>query len=174
MLFGENVFYPYQPATSRPLRASLNSATAAAAKEHFPLKVALIGSRIDLGIIPQLFGKPQAYARYLDLKISFKRPRPLLVVMRNGYGVAGLPAAATAAASKLSKPTVGTPNGLAAAALSAVTKLSAAPVAPFTDRISPLLVCPIPATVAPVGTVSGQRWGADGRGAGIGHSGTVS
>jgi hypothetical protein len=29
-----------------------------------------------------LFGKPQAYARYLDLEISFKHPRPLLVVMR--------------------------------------------------------------------------------------------
>ena len=126
MLLEQNVFYPFEPAVSTSLESQLNAATSAAGSKGFPIKVALIGSRLDLGIIPQLFGKPQAYARYLDFEISIKHLRPLLVVMKGGYGVAGLPAAATAAAAKLSAPAAGTPNGLAAAALSAVTKLSAA------------------------------------------------
>ena len=99
VLLGQNVFYPYQPPTSKSLMASLNAATAAAAKVHFPLKIALIASPIDLGIIPQLLGKPQQYANYLDVEISFEMHQPLLVVMKDGYGVNGLSAAATAAAA---------------------------------------------------------------------------
>jgi hypothetical protein len=126
VLLGQNVFYPYQPATSKSLMASLNSATAAAAKQHFALKVALIASPIDLGIIPQLLGKPQAYANYLDVEISFEQKQPLLVVMKDGYGVDGLSAAATAAATKLPPPAGGTPDDLAQAALTATAKLAAA------------------------------------------------
>jgi hypothetical protein len=126
VLLGENVFYPYQPATSKSLMASLNNATAAAAKEHFPLKIALIASPIDLGIIPQLLGKPQAYAKYLDYEISFTSKQPLLVVMKDGYGIEGLPAAATAAAAKLAPPAGGTPDDLAQAALTAAGKLASA------------------------------------------------
>jgi hypothetical protein len=126
VLLGENVFYPYQPATSKSLMASLNSATATAAKQHFPLKVALIASPIDLGIIPQLLGKPQTYAKYLDYEISFTSKQPLLVVMKDGYGVEGLPSAATAAVAKLSPPAGGTPDDLAQAALAAIGKLAAA------------------------------------------------
>jgi hypothetical protein len=126
VLLGENVFYPYQPATSKALMASLNTATGAAAKTHFPLKVALIASPIDLGIIPQLLGQPQRYAAYLDVEISFEAKQPLLVVMKDGYGVEGLSAAGTAAAAKLSLPAGGTPDDLAQAALTAVDKLAAA------------------------------------------------
>lgn len=126
VLLGQNVFYPYQPATSKSLMASLNSATAAAAKLHFPLKIALIASPIDLGIIPQLLGKPQEYANYLDVEISFEQKQPLLVVMKDGYGVDGLSAAANAAAAKLAPPAGGTPDDLAQAALTATAKLAAA------------------------------------------------
>jgi hypothetical protein len=126
VLLGENVFYPYQPATSKALMASLNTATATAAKAHFPLKVALIASPIDLGIIPQLLGQPQRYAAYLDVEISFEAKQPLLVVMKAGYGVEGLTAAGTAAAAKLPPPAGGTPDDLAQAALTAVDKLASA------------------------------------------------
>jgi hypothetical protein len=132
VLLGENVFYPYQPATSKSLMANLNSATNAAAKQHFPLKVALIASPTDLGIIPQLLGKPQQYAKYLDYEISFTAKQPLLVVMKDGYGVEGLSASATAAAAKLSPPAGGTPDDLAQAALSATGKLAAADGHPIT------------------------------------------
>jgi hypothetical protein len=126
VLLGQNVFYPYNPATSMALQRSLNGATAAAAKAHFPIKVALIGGPIDLGVIPELFGKPQEYAHFLDQEISFTGRQLLLVVMKAGYGVEGLPAASTAEAAKLAPPGGGTSNDLAQAAVMAVSKLSAA------------------------------------------------
>jgi hypothetical protein len=126
VLLGENVFYPYEPATSKSLMASLNDATAASAKVHFPLKIALIASPVDLGIIPQLLGQPQKYAAYLDVEISFEQKQPLLVVMKNGYGIEGLTPPVAAAAAKLKLPAGGKPDDLAQAALIAVDKLAAA------------------------------------------------
>lgn len=126
VLLGQNVFYPYEPSTSKSLQTSLNTATAAAAKAHFPLKIALIASPVDLGIIPQLLGKPQQYAAYLDVEISFEQKQPLLVVMKDGYGVEGLSPAATAVAQKLPTPSGGTPDDLAQAALTAIDKLATA------------------------------------------------
>ena len=90
VLLGENVFYPYSPATSPALQKQLNAETAAAKQAHFPLKVALIGAPVDLGVIPSLFGKPQKYADFLDQEISFQTKQPLLVVMAAGYGVQGV------------------------------------------------------------------------------------
>jgi hypothetical protein len=126
VLLGQNVFYPYNPATSSTLQKSLNDAAAAAARSHFPIKVALIAAPVDLGVIPELFGKPQSYAKFLDQEISFTGRQLLLVVMKTGYGVEGLPAASTAEAAKLTPPTGGTSDELAQAAVTAVAKLAAA------------------------------------------------
>jgi hypothetical protein len=136
VLLGQNVFYPYSPPTSRSLQKSLDAATAAAAKAHFPLKVALIASPVDLGIIPQLLGQPQKYAAYLDVEISFEQKQPLLVVMKDGYGVEGLTTAANAAAAKLPLPAGGTPDDLGQAALTAIDKLASAEGHPITGGSS--------------------------------------
>jgi len=100
VLLGENVFYPYRPVVSGSLQRTLNTEAAAAAKAHFPIKVALIASPVDLGVIPDLFGKPQKYADFLDQEISFQVKQPLLVVMASGYGVQGLSPSATAAVAR--------------------------------------------------------------------------
>jgi hypothetical protein len=126
VLLGENVFYPYSPPVSATLQKTLNAETAAAAKAHVPIKVALIASPVDLGVIPGLFGKPQAYAQFLDQEISFQKKQPLLVVMSTGYGVQGMSAAATRAAASLSKPAGARSDDLAQAAITAVGKLAAA------------------------------------------------
>ena len=126
VLLGENVYYPYTPAVSTALQKQLNNETAAAAKAHFPVKVALIESPIDLGVIPQLFGKPQLYAKYLDQEISFQSPQVLLVVMKAGYGIEGMTPAARTALAAVPLPAQPSSNGLAQAALSAVTKLAQA------------------------------------------------
>jgi hypothetical protein len=126
VLLGESVFYPYSPAVSAPAARALNAAVAAAARAHFPVKVAIIGSPIDLGVIPEMFGKPQRYADFLDQEISFQTHQPLLVVMAAGYGVQGLPAAATAAVPGLPKPVSGRSDDLARAATVAVRRLAAA------------------------------------------------
>lgn len=126
VLLGQNAFYPYQPAVSASLQKTLDQQTATAAKSNFPIKVALIASPVDLGIVPSLFGKPQQYAQFLDQEISFRKKQPLLVVMPAGYGSAGLPANADAALASLKKPSGGKSDDLAQAAIDAVPKLAKA------------------------------------------------
>ena len=126
VLLGENVFYPYSPAVSQSLQNALNAETAAASRAHFPLKVALIDSPSDLGVIPELFGQPQKYADFLDAEISFQGKQLLLVVMPSGYGVRGLSPAATKAAASLAPPRGRTSEDLARAAIVAVRRLAAA------------------------------------------------
>ena len=95
VLLGDNVFYPYTPAVPRAIQQTLNAETAAATASGLPIKVALIAAATDLGVIPDLFGKPQSYADFLDQEISFTSKQRLLVVMSTGYGVQGFDAAAT-------------------------------------------------------------------------------
>lgn len=128
VLLGGNVFYPYAPGVSSGLQQTLNAETSAAAHVGFHIKVALIGGPTDLGVVPQLFGKPQTYARFLDqeLRLILGPHVPLLVVMPQGYGVVGLPSAASAAATALPKPAGKPNNSLAQAAIVAVPKLATA------------------------------------------------
>jgi hypothetical protein len=128
VLLGANVFYPYNPPVSSSLQKALNAQTAAAAKAHFHLKVALIAGPYDLGVVPQMFGNPQQYADFLDQELRlFLGPHPpLLVVMSAGYGVQGLPQAAASAAASLPRPSGKQSNDLAKAAVAAVPKLAAA------------------------------------------------
>jgi hypothetical protein len=125
-LLGENVFYPYAPPVTRAAETTLNAETAAAKRAGFPIKVALIGRPLDLGVIPDLFGKPQSYADFLDQEISFQGKQPLLVVMAAGYGTQGLTSAASAAVTGLRKPAGTSPTALAEAATTAVSRLAAA------------------------------------------------
>ncbi|MGO9754594.1 MAG: hypothetical protein ACLP8S_05650 [Solirubrobacteraceae bacterium] len=132
-LLVQNVFYPYSPPTSTALQRLLNGATAAAAKERTPVKVALIASPVDLGTVAVLFGKPQEYADFLDQEISYNSKQPLLVVMSDGYGSQGLTRAANAAVAALPTPAGGTSNQLGGAALRAVDRIAVANGHPLVD-----------------------------------------
>jgi hypothetical protein len=97
VLLAQNAFYPYQPPVPPKLEATLNALLTAAAREHMPLKVAIVGSREDLGAVPTFFGHPQKYAEFLHLEISYNQPQSLLVVMPAGFGLAAAgPASALA------------------------------------------------------------------------------
>jgi hypothetical protein len=126
VLLGEDVFYPYSPPVTPSIQKSLNTLTQNARQSGFPIKVALIQSPVDLGVIPDLFGKPQKYADFLDQEISFQGKQPLLVVMAAGYGVQGLPPKSTAAVPNLPKPAGKSSNDLANAALQVIPRLAAA------------------------------------------------
>jgi hypothetical protein len=132
VLLGQNVFYPYTPPVSAAIQKQLNTETAAASHARFPIKVALIASPVDLGVIPSLFGSPQKYADFLDQEISFQGRQALLVVMPSGYGVQGVPRAAKIAAASLSKPAGRQSTDLARAAIIAVARLAAAAGHPIT------------------------------------------
>ncbi len=87
VLLAQNAFYPYQPPVSPALERAMENVLGAAARAGLPLKVAVIGSREDLGAVPDFFGHPQQYAQFLDKEISFNDRPPLLVVMPSGFGV---------------------------------------------------------------------------------------
>ena len=132
VLLGEPVFYPYQPPVTRALQKQLNASATAAR-----IKVALIASPVDLGVIPDLFNKPEQYAKFLDQEISFQSSKePLLVVMPAGYGVQGLTPKATQAVAGLPKPSGPTSNDLAQAAIPALAKLAAASGHPIKGQTS--------------------------------------
>jgi hypothetical protein len=137
VLLGLNVFYPYSPPVSQTLQNTLNGETAAASRAHFPIKVALIESPLDLGAIPVLFDKPQQYADFLDDEISFGHRQLLLVVMPDGYGVQGVSAATAAAVASLARPAGRQSDDLARAAITAVQTLAAAAGHPIAVSQSP-------------------------------------
>jgi hypothetical protein len=126
VLLGQSVFYPYQPPVSADVQRTLNAETAIAKRSGYPIKVALIGSSLDLGVVPSLFDKPQKYADFLFQEIMFMGRHPLLVVMPNGFGTEDVTGKAKLAAASLHRPTGKTSTELARAAIAAVFKLAAA------------------------------------------------
>jgi hypothetical protein len=87
-LLVEKVFFPFNAKVDSDAAAQLRKLLDAAAKARFPVRVAVIGARSDLGTAFSLFRKPQRYAEFLGLELSFLYPGRLLVVMPNGFGYA--------------------------------------------------------------------------------------
>lgn len=87
VLLGQDVFLPYSPISARVQR-ELYAVTAAARHAGYPLKLALIGSKSDLGVVPTLFRRPAAYARFLSAELAGVASGPVLVVMPDGFGLA--------------------------------------------------------------------------------------
>lgn len=128
VLLNQDVFYPYSPPVAPALQSILNGETAAASRAGAPVKVALIASPVDLGTVPNLFGKPQPYAHFLEQEIVLAQNQqtPLLVVMAAGYGLEGVGSGATSAIAGLHKPAGSQSADLARAAMTAVAKIAAA------------------------------------------------
>jgi hypothetical protein len=82
----QNIFLPFNakvdPAASKQLADTIRAANA----KGYKIKVAVIGSRYDLGTAFSLYNKAQKYAEFLGLELSFQYRDGLLVVMPNGYG----------------------------------------------------------------------------------------
>lgn len=136
VLLYQDVFLPYAPKVSKPVAAALADTAKRAKAAGFPVKVALIQAKQDLGAYPVLFGRPQRYADLLAVEISFNtRPR-ILTVMPNGFGARNLGAGAarTLAAIPIDRATRS--DGLALAAARGVAALAAAGGHPF--RLGPL------------------------------------
>jgi hypothetical protein len=124
ILLGSQVFYPYQPPVSPALQKQLGQTLSGLKANGLNLKVAIIQSPVDLGALPNIFGKPQQYADFLDKEISFNAPQPLLVVMPSGFGVSH--AGPAGALTGLKIDAVQKSNGLAQAAIQAVQRIAKA------------------------------------------------
>ena len=111
-------------AQQKRIEAMLQSAK----EQGFPLKLALIATRYDLGAVPILFRKPQTYARFLAQEDFYFWKDELLVVMPNGYGLyklKNLPPGDKAVIAKLPKLDTTSGPALADAAERAITALAA-------------------------------------------------
>lgn len=90
------------------------------------VKVALVATRVDLGAIPSLFGKPSQYATFLGRELTGFYVGPLLIVMPSGYGIydgGRSTAAEQGVLARLAPPGSAKPDSLAAAAADAVAQL---------------------------------------------------
>lgn len=123
VLLAQDVFYPYEPKVAPALEAALEKTLRVAAREAgLHLKVAIIGSPQELGVVPNLFGHPQAYAQFLDREISFNQPQQLLVVMPSGFGA--MPAGLAGALAGVPVDSQRSSNGLTRSAVLAVVALA--------------------------------------------------
>jgi hypothetical protein len=82
-LYTRDVFVPFtgvSPAAAKELTEAAKTAKDSGKQ----LKVAVIASKQDLGGVPQLFGNPTYYARFLGSELTFLYSGKLLVVMPQG------------------------------------------------------------------------------------------
>jgi hypothetical protein len=143
-LYLQSLFLPYNEKPSPEAEAQLVGAIEHAAAIGKPVRVALIASPTDLGGVPQLFGKPVEYARFLDAELQFVYSGRVLVVMPQGAGYAKGGRLVANKAVDAARPAPGT-DGMAKTAtelvqiLSGVRSATAAPAtsAPSTGVPSP-------------------------------------
>jgi hypothetical protein len=76
-------------ASGPSLQQKLDATTRQIAAAGLSMKVAIIATRNDLGAVPQLWGKPQTYAQFLDAELHLRFRGTLLVVMPQGFGISG-------------------------------------------------------------------------------------
>ncbi len=128
VLLNYSYFLPWDAGTAAVAQqGQLAGVLQAAARAGFPIRVAIIAYKDDLGSVTPLWGDPVAYARFLGEELSFVYRGQLLVVMPDGLGLFSsgtLPAAERAAIGSMSAP--GASRRLPAAAVAAVRGLSAA------------------------------------------------
>lgn len=147
-LLGEQVFFPPDIKFSSSQQAQFAQLVKDANQAGFKIRVALIGSRYDMGSVTSLYLKPRTYARFLGFELSFLYKKRLLVVMENGFGF-NWPHHSTAAAYRaLGTIRIGPgADGLLTAAQTAVRRLAAA------DSVK----LPAPAPTASAGSTSRDR-----------------
>jgi hypothetical protein len=126
VLLLQDVYSPYQPPIPKPVLDALTSTTKQLRKAGFPLKVAVIASKTDLGTVPQFLGRPQPYAQFLESEIKFNKAKPLLVVMEAGYGTAEVPPNIAKSVADLDKPSSGSADALGRSAIDAVLRIASA------------------------------------------------
>ena len=81
--------YMTNGATDLELEKTVQATAQKVSDAGLPIKVAIIGNKTDLGAVPQLWAKPQVYARFLGAELRFVYKDTLLIVMPQGFGING-------------------------------------------------------------------------------------
>lgn len=85
-LLTQSMFLPFTTKIDRTQVTRLGALLGDAGRKHYRIRTAIILSPSDLGTAFSLFDKPQKYAQFLGLELSFVYRDRLLVVMPNGFG----------------------------------------------------------------------------------------
>ncbi len=126
-LLAQPVFVPPDAGVPDAYAKQLTAVVAAAKAGGYTIRVALIGTRYDMGSVTVLYKQPKIYARFLGQELHFLYTGRLLVVMPNGYGVSTGGVAQVAGETALAKFAPPGPTGaaIAASASRAVVTLAA-------------------------------------------------
>jgi len=126
VLATQSLFLPQDAGIPLAQQNQLSALLGRTASSGYPIRLAIIASKSDLGSVTELWRQPQTYARFLGQELSLVYHGPLLVVMPNGFGLVGVGAAAPVDPSALSGVRIGTAarSALATAALSGVQRLA--------------------------------------------------
>jgi hypothetical protein len=87
-LLVQDLFLPFNAKIDSDTVERLRDVIKGAERGGYKIKVALILTRYDLGTAFSLYNKPQRYAQFLGLELSFIYSGNLLVVMPKGHGFA--------------------------------------------------------------------------------------
>jgi hypothetical protein len=86
VLYLQDVYLPYQH-PSADAASDLSAAVTAANTAGYRMKVAVIASQEDLGLVGSLYGQPRVYARFLGAEVQSFFSGHLLIVMPQGFGI---------------------------------------------------------------------------------------
>ena len=124
-LLSQKVFLPFDAPISATLSEQLTSLATDAARQGYPVRVALIASPTDLGSVTALWGKPQQYSRFLGSEVAFVYRGRLLIVMPKGIGFSWLRHSTPERRALAGLQVQPGANGLARTAITAVRRLAA-------------------------------------------------
>lgn len=150
ILTTESLFLSQDAGVPSSQQVQLASLLVEAARSGYPIRVALVASRADLGSVDALWQRPAGYAQFLGQELSLVYRGRVLVVMPGGFGLyraTGTPAPERAALARLHAP--GRAAALGASALEAVRQLAAATGRPL----------PLPSTLVPSASGSSDAVG---------------
>jgi len=86
-LLANQVFVTTPSGSLSPAQRELVKTVAAANRQGYAIRVAVIANTLDLGAVTQLWRQPRTYARFLGEELSLAYKQRLLVVMPNGFGI---------------------------------------------------------------------------------------
>lgn len=86
-LIQQATFIPPDDGIPKAYADQLNATVREAKARGYTIRVALIGSRYDMGAVTILYEKPKQYARFLGQELALVYKKRLLVVMPNGLAV---------------------------------------------------------------------------------------
>ena len=85
-----DIFVPSIILSASNLQMDLKISCSPPGGAGYVVEITVIGSRTDLGAVPQLFGHPRGYARFLGGELRLMYGGRLIIVMPQGVGARGV------------------------------------------------------------------------------------